>query len=158
MIRAVFARPAWIVGAAGAAVVSVGLGFLGRRVLSHLDAVEVSGRSMIPTLRPGDRLLVETWTFGRRPPQVGEVVVAPDPRAPTRELVKRVAAVDDGRITLRGDAARSTDSRRFGSVPLAAVRARAAFRYWPLARAGLIPPAIGVPPAIAVPPVIAVSD
>jgi signal peptidase I len=147
VIRAVFARPAWIVGAAGAAVVSVGLGFLGRRVLSHLDAVEVSGRSMVPTLRPGDRLLVETWTFGRRPPQVGEVVVAPDPRAPTRELVKRVAAVDDGRITLRGDAARSTDSRRFGSVPLAAVRARAAFRYWPLARAGLIPPAIAVPPA-----------
>ena len=144
------ARPAWMIGAAGAAVVSVGLGFLGRRMLSHLDAVEVSGRSMIPTLRPGDRLLVETWTYGRRSPQVGEVVVAPDPRAPTRELVKRVAAVDDGRITLRGDAARSTDSRRFGSVPLAAVRARAAFRYWPLVRAGLIPPAIASQPAIAV--------
>ena len=144
------ARPAWMIGAAGAAVVSVGLGFLGRRMLSHLDAVEVSGRSMIPTLRPGDRLLVETWTYGRRSPQVGEVVVAPDPRAPTRELVKRVAAVDDGRITLRGDAARSTDSRRFGSVPLAAVRARAAFRYWPLGRAGLIPPAIASQPAIAV--------
>jgi signal peptidase I len=149
-MRAVLARPAWIIRAAGAAVVGVALGFLGRRVLSHLDAVEVSGRSMIPTLRPGDRLLVETWTYGRRFPQVGEVVVAPDPRAPTRELVKRVAAVDDGRITLRGDAARSTDSRRFGSVPLAAVRARAAFRYWPLARAGLIRPVIAVPPAIAV--------
>ena len=147
MIRAVLARPVWIVGAAGAAAFSVGLGFLGRQVLSHLDAVEVSGRSMVPTLRPGDRLLVETWTYRRRPPQVGEVVVAPDPRAPTRELVKRVAAVDDGRVSLRGDAARSTDSRRFGSVPLAAVRARAAFRYWPLARAGLIPPAIAVPPA-----------
>lgn len=150
MIRAVLARPVWIVGAAGAAAISVGLGFVGRQVLSHLDAVEVSGRSMAPTLRPGDRLLVETWTYRRRLPQVGEVVVAPDPRAPTRELVKRVAAVDDGRITLHGDAARSTDSRRFGSVPLAAVRARAAFRYWPLARAGLIPAAIAVPPAIAV--------
>ena len=144
MIRAVLARPVWIVGAAGAAAISVGLGFLGRQVLSHLDAVEVSGRSMVPTLRPGDRLVVETWTYRRRPPQVGEVVVAPDPRAPTRELVKRVAAVDDGRITLRGDAARSTDSRRFGSVPRAAVRARAAFRYWPLARAGLIPEASAV--------------
>jgi len=144
VIRTVMARPAWILGAASAAVVSVGLGFLGRRVLNHLDAVEVSGRSMIPTLRPGDRLLVETWTYRRRPPQLGEVVVAPDPRAPTRELVKRLAAVDNGRVTLRGDAARSTDSRRFGSVPLASVRARAAFRYWPLARAGLIPPARAV--------------
>lgn len=137
-------RPAWIVGAAGAAVVSVWLGFLGRRVLSQLDSVEVSGRSMVPTLRPGDRLLVETWTYRRRPPQVGEVVVAPDPRAPKRELVKRVAAVDNGRVSLRGDAARSTDSRRFGSVPLTSVRARAAIRYWPLARAGPIPPARAV--------------
>lgn len=150
MSRTVIARQAWLVGVAGAAVVSVGLGLLGRRVLSHLDAVEVSGRSMIPTLRPGDRLLVETWTYRRRQPHVGEVVVAPDPRAPTRELVKRVAAVDDGRVSLRGDAARSTDSRRFGSVPLAVVRARAAFRYWPLARAGLIPPGIAVPPTRAV--------
>jgi len=141
VIRTVTARPVWILGAAGAAAVTVGLGFLGRRVLSHLDAVEVSGRSMVPTLRPGDRLLVETWTYRRRAPHVGEVVVAPDPRAPTRELVKRVAAVAEGRVSLRGDAARSTDSRRFGSVPVTSVRARAAFRYWPLARAGLIPAA-----------------
>jgi signal peptidase I len=122
----------WVV--AGAA-----LGYLGWQALRHLDAVEVSGRSMTPTLEPGDRLLVETWSFGRRPPRVGEVVIAPDPREPSRELVKRVAAVGDGRVALRGDSAKSTDSRRFGTVPLTDVRARAAIRYWPLAKAGLIP-------------------
>jgi nickel-type superoxide dismutase maturation protease len=122
----------WLV--AGAA-----LGYLGWQTLRHLDAVEVNGRSMIPTLEPGDRLLVETWSFGRRRPRVGEVVIAPDPREPSRELVKRVAAVGDGRVTLRGDSAKSTDSRRFGTVPIADVRARAAIRYWPLAKAGLIP-------------------
>jgi signal peptidase I len=96
---------------------------------------------MVPTLEPGDRLLVETWTYRRRPPRVGEVVVTADPRSPARELVKRVAAVEKGQVTLRGDAAKSTDSRRFGSVPLDVVRTRAALRYWPPLRAGLIPPA-----------------
>jgi signal peptidase I len=116
--------------------VTVALG----RLIRELDAVEVRGRSMVPTLEPGDRLVVETWTYRHRPPRVGEVVVTPDPRSPARELVKRVAAVKGGRVTLRGDAARSTDSRRFGAVPVREVRTRAALRYWPLRRAGLIPP------------------
>jgi len=133
-------RPAWLVAGGTAAVAAAAVGFAGWRILRHLDAVEVTGRSMAPTLEPGDRLLVETWTYRRRAPAVGEVVVAPDPREPTRELVKRVAATVDGQVTLRGDSAKSTDSRRFGSVPVAKVRARAAFRYWPPKRAGLIPP------------------
>ncbi len=119
--------------------IGAALGFLGWQALRHLDAVEVSGRSMTPTLEPGDRLLVETWSFGRRAPRVGDVVIAPDPRVPTRELVKRVAAIGDGRVALRGDSAKSTDSRRFGTVALTDVRARAAIRYWPLAKAGPIP-------------------
>lgn len=115
------------------------LGYLGWQTLRHLDAVEVRGRSMVPTLEPGDRLLVETWSLGRRSLRVGDVVVAPDPREPSRELVKRIAAIGDGRVALRGDSAKSTDSRRFGTVALADVRARVAVRYWPLARAGPIP-------------------
>jgi signal peptidase I len=129
--------------AAGVAVglgVAVGMGVAVGRLLRELDAVEVRGRSMVPTLEPGDRLVVETWTYRRRPPRVGEVVVTPDPRSPARELVKRVAAVERGRVTLRGDAARSTDSRRFGTVPVGKVQSRATLRYWPLRRAGLIPP------------------
>jgi nickel-type superoxide dismutase maturation protease len=117
-----------------AVVLGVGAG----RFLRDLDAVEVRGRSMVPTLEPGDWLLVETWTYRRRAPRVGEVVVTPDPRSPARELVKRVAAVEEGQVRLRGDAARSTDSRRFGAVPLEEVRSRAAFRYWPPTRAGFI--------------------
>lgn len=102
-----------------------------------LDAVEVRGRSMAPTLLPGDRLLVESSTYARRIPRLGELVLAPDPRQPARELVKRVAAIDAaaGMLELRGDAARaSTDSRVFGTVPIAAVRWRVLVRYWPLPR------------------------
>lgn len=133
--------------AAGAAVglgLVVGLGVAAGRLLRGLDAVEVRGRSMVPTLEPGDRLLVETWTYRRRTPRVGEVVVTQDPRSASRELVKRVAAVEQGQVTLRGDSAKSTDSRRFGSVPTAGVRTRAMVRYWPLRRAGPIPPSAAV--------------
>jgi signal peptidase I len=142
MTASVPIRPAWLVagGTAAAVAAATAVAFAGWRILRNLDAVEVSGRSMTPTLEPGDRLLVESWTYRRRSPRVGEVVVAPDPRAPDRELVKRVAAVEAGQVTLRGDSAKSTDSRRFGSVPVADVRARAALRYWPMQHAGRIPP------------------
>jgi nickel-type superoxide dismutase maturation protease len=107
--------------------------------LRRLDAVEVRGTSMVPTLEPGDRLIVRRASGA---PNVGEVVLAGDPRDGRRELVKRVAAVRDAHVTLRGDnASASTDSRSFGVLPVAGVRWRAVARYWPPARIGLIPPA-----------------
>jgi len=109
---------------------------VGRR---WLDVVEVRGRSMAPSLLPGDRLLVESHTYQDRSPRLGEVVLAADPRVPERELIKRVAAIDEATASaeLRGDhPAASTDSREFGAVPLSAIRWRAVFRYWPLGRAG----------------------
>jgi len=67
------------------------------------------------------------------------VVLARDPRQPTRELIKRVAVVRDGSIELRGDAPASADSRSFGSLPRDAVEWRVVFRYWPLSRIGQVP-------------------
>ncbi|MGH2455806.1 MAG: nickel-type superoxide dismutase maturation protease [Candidatus Limnocylindria bacterium] len=119
------------------AVAGVALGSaLARR---FLDAVEVVGDSMAPQLRPGDRLIVESATYARRSPRVGEIVLAADPRRLERELIKRVALVDPAAATvdLRGDAPEaSTDSRAFGAVPLESVRWRVAFRYWPADRVG----------------------
>ncbi|MGH2488092.1 MAG: nickel-type superoxide dismutase maturation protease [Candidatus Limnocylindria bacterium] len=117
----------------------LGVAVLGWRVLRDLDAAIVEGRSMVPTLEPGDRLVVESWTYRQRPPRPGEVVLAADPRHPDRELAKRVAAVGPESLTLLGDGAGSTDSRTFGAVPLEAVRWRAVARYWPPRRAGRIP-------------------
>ena len=105
----------------------------------RLDVVEVRGRSMAPTLLPGDRLVLVRLA---RPPRVGEVVVAPDPRDGERELIKRVSAVDGFGVTLRGDnPAFSTDARTFGAVDPASVRWRAALRYWPRLRIGPLSPA-----------------
>jgi len=103
-----------------------------------LDVVEVQGSSMAPVLLPGEWLLVERRTYTRRRPREGEIVLAADPREPSRELIKRVAAVDadSGTLDLRGDAPEaSTDSRTFGAIPVDRVRWRVIARYWPAARA-----------------------
>lgn len=103
----------------------------------RLDVVQVRGRSMAPTLLPGDRLLV-----ARLPARVGDVVLAHDPRDPRRELIKRVAAIDAAGVVLRGDnPAASTDARTFGALPPGAIAWRAVGRYWPMERIGTIPPA-----------------
>lgn len=120
-----------LVGAAAAALLS-------RRAV---DVVEVHGMSMAPTLRPGDRLIVEALSYRSRLPRSGEIVLANDPREPSRELVKRVRQVDSGAGTaeLVGDAAEtSTDSRTFGLIPVGSLRWRVAARYWPPNRAALL--------------------
>jgi len=109
----------------------------GRRV----DLVQVRGRSMEPALLPGDRLIVEGFSYRRRAPRSGEIVLAPDPRHPERELVKRVGRVDASSHSaeLLGDApAASTDSRAFGPVELGDLRWRAALRVWPPGRIGTL--------------------
>ena len=123
-------------GLIGPLFVCLALVTVGRR---WIDVVEVRGRSMAPSLQPGDRLVV---VRSHRPPRAGDVVLALDPRDVGRELVKRVARVDHaGGATLRGDnAALSTDARAFGTLPMSAIRWRVALRYWPMRRAGRIPP------------------
>jgi hypothetical protein len=117
----------------------------GRRVLARLwrswDArVAIEGPSMEPTLRAGDWLLVDPDAFARRPPALGELVLAPDPRDDERLLIKRVDAVgEDGRLRLVGDdPEHSTDSRVFGGVDPTSVAGRPWFRYWPPRRVGVL--------------------
>jgi nickel-type superoxide dismutase maturation protease len=119
-------------------VVPVAAALIGAFLVARrlVDVVEVRGPSMRPTLEPGDRLVVVRL---RRGPRVGDIVLAPDPRHPSRELVKRAAAVDAGGVVLRGDdPAWSTDGRTFGAVSADAVRWRVAWRYWPAGRFGRV--------------------
>lgn len=135
----------WVTAASLAAVAAIAS--LARR---WLDAVEVRGRSMAPALLPGDLLLVERWTYRRRVPLPGEVVLVRDPRAPERELVKRVAATDGGFVVLRGDAPdASTDSRSFGLLPVGSVHWRVGLRYWPVRRVGFVAGGTATVPAAA---------
>jgi nickel-type superoxide dismutase maturation protease len=117
--------------------------------VAPLRRVEVSGESMLPDLRPGDRLLVSP--LGRV--RTGDVVALRDPRQPGRILVKRVAAGPGGAVTVGGvvieakrgvvvlgdNLAASTDSRTFGPVPAGALLGRCLLRYHPEARRGPLP-------------------
>ncbi len=118
----------------------------------------VAGPSMAPALEPGDRVVVDLWTYRHRHPRPGEVALfrGPEPRGAT--LVKRVAALprfprdrpqrerwsvedrDEGAgIWLLGDnAADSVDSRSFGALPPSRLSGRVILRYWPPSRAGRI--------------------
>jgi len=118
----------------------------------------VLGDSMEPTLQPGDRVLVDLWTFRQRGPRPGEIVLFRGPLPGEAVLIKRVVAAPPeprrgpradlwperagpphGLIWVRGDnAARSLDSRSFGPVPVGRVQGRIVCRYWPPSRAGPI--------------------
>jgi nickel-type superoxide dismutase maturation protease len=111
------------------------------RIARRFRRFAISGRSMLPTLSPGDWVLVDERAYQHGAlPRRGHVVVAADPREPARHLVKRVAAVDlHGQVRLEGDNAdESTDSREFGAVPVSNVKGRVRWRYWPMGRAGSV--------------------
>lgn len=106
--------------------------------LAGVRRVEVAGRSMVPALEPGDRLLAVR--AARLQP--GALVVIADPREAHRDLVKRVVwAGRDGTgraaVWVEGDNPEaSTDSRTFGSLPRRAVLGQVVWRYAPPGRAG----------------------
>ena len=95
--------------------------------------VVVTGRSMVPTLEPGDRLLVR---IGRLPSDSCEIVVV---RLPGRPLsVKRAGVRDPGGWWVESDnPAEGTDAWTLGyAVPDRDVIGVAVLRYRPLRRAG----------------------
>jgi nickel-type superoxide dismutase maturation protease len=92
----------------------------------------VAERSMQPTLRPGDWLLIRR----SRRVRPGQVVVARHPARPTLLLVKRAIRREDGGWWLESDSpdAGVVDSRSFGPVPPGLIEGVLLFRYWPLRR------------------------
>ena len=94
----------------------------------------VSGPSMTPTVRSGDRLLVRRVTSGD-PVHEGAVVLARFPARPELLVVKRVRRAVPGGHWVEGDNSLVTDdSRAFGP---AVVVGRVVGRLWP--RPGRLP-------------------
>jgi Peptidase S24-like len=106
-------------------------GVFPRLAIGH---VVVRGRSMEPTLRDGDRLLVVPG--GR--PREGRVAVVRLPGG--RPLaVKRVAFPTDGGWWVeRDNPAEGVDSWQVGAIPEHDVVAIAWLRYWPVRRVGRV--------------------
>jgi nickel-type superoxide dismutase maturation protease len=94
-----------------------------------MRAVEVTGQSMVPALRPGDWLLVRPGA--RIVP--GSVVVARHPQKDVL-IVKRATRREADGWWLESDnqrAAGRQDSWDFGAVPDHLIVGRVVLRYWP---------------------------
>ena len=74
---------------------------------------------MLPTLEPGDRVLVKR--VSKNPsqlPAIGSVVVAWHPVKPNIRLIKRLGDAHESGLWLTGDNPEaSTDSRQLGLIP-----------------------------------------
>lgn len=93
---------------------------------------------MVPSLAPGDRLVVRSV---RRPQKrmIGKIVVARDPRNDKVLVIKRLVDYDEHSFELRGDnALASTDSRVIGRFPNRLLEGEVVFRYFPIASAGKV--------------------
>ena len=104
----------------------------GWRWKNRFTTYEIAGNSMLPTLSPGDFVIVDRAAYRARAPRPSEIVLAQDPRDARRTIVKRVDRRDpEGCLWLSGDnPAESTDSRAFGAIPAALIVGRVAWRYW----------------------------
>ncbi len=104
----------------------------GGRVLGRWGIAVVRGRSMLPTLADGDRLLVDH----RRTPEVGDLVVAAfvDGTLTVKRAAERRATRTGapGWWLLSDNADEGVDSRHRGVVAATDVRAVVRLRLWPL--------------------------
>ncbi|MGE0058218.1 MAG: S26 family signal peptidase [Dehalococcoidia bacterium] len=111
---------------------------------SLLQRYAVSGESMLPAFKPGDRLIAESWTYRLRAPRPGDVVVLRQFAGDGRKDLKRIVAGPGATASVLGiptplgpdewyvlgdnlDA--STDSRRLGPVQRQDILARVWFKY-----------------------------
>jgi nickel-type superoxide dismutase maturation protease len=70
---------------------------------------------MVPALSPGDLVFADSRAVQCAAPEVGDIVVARHPFKSGVRLIKRVAAIESGRVRLSGDNPdESTDSRGLG--------------------------------------------
>jgi signal peptidase I len=133
----------WPAAAAALAALAAGVVVVARR--ARLEPMLVQGESMLPTLRPGQRIAVGPPT---RPLRRGAVVVVRHPARDGLEMVKRVVGLPGDRVPLldgRLDAVlgpdeylvlgdhreASTDGRAFGPVGREQIVGVVRFAYWP---------------------------
>lgn len=79
--------------------------------LTPFSIYKIFGQSMLPTLKPGDKVVTLNWLTA---PKVGDIVAA---KINSREILKRIHLIKNDEVFLKGDNdLSSTDSRSFGWI------------------------------------------
>ena len=89
-------------------------------LLRRYRRYRVTGKSMMPLLRPLQEVLFNPSAYQQQLPLPNEIVIASHPYQSDLRIIKRILFVEtDGRCYLQGDNAdESQDSRQLGLVPL----------------------------------------
>lgn len=87
----------------------------------YFQSTTVTAKSMLPTLVPGDKLLIKKAAYWREPPQRGDIVVFPAPSGKNEYLIKRVIGLPNEHIvSIRGKVyinGRPLDEPYTGGIP-----------------------------------------
>jgi len=85
-------------------------------IFRRVYGIRVDGDSMVPSVRSGDRVLIDP----KASVKPGDVVLARHPYKSNVRILKRLSSIEpDGRFYLSGDNPDdSTDSRTFGSISI----------------------------------------
>ena len=82
-----------------------------------LARFKIEDKSMEPTLKPGDYVIVNKLVYVFRKPKENDVVVFRHPKEKKKFLIKRIYSVNGNKFFVVGDnKSYSTDSRHFGSI------------------------------------------
>ncbi len=137
MSSASWRRPLWRLAIGAVAIEGVLFVITTRRFL-------VEGRSMLPALKPGDRVAASRYGFIFRRPRPGHLAVVRAPDGSGRLDVKRLAAGPGATVGVRGrqailgpqewfvtgdNAAESSDSRTWGPVHRRDIVGKVWFKY-----------------------------
>lgn len=97
-----------------------GYGELLLLILRRRKRFKITGVSMLPSLKPGDEILLDPYIYHQQLPQIGDIVVTTHPHQKQLSIVKRIKAINsDGSYFLTGDnSIASTDSRNWGTIEL----------------------------------------
>ena len=76
-----------------------------------LQKFRVSGHSMMPTLKPGQEILVSSLPYLFVDPKVGEIIAF---KEGNKFIVKRIKKAENGKFLVQGD--NKNDSKNFGWI------------------------------------------
>lgn len=90
-----------------------------------LRVFKISGHSMMPTLKPNDKVLVSSIPYYISPPKVGDIVVF---KYGKKFLIKKIAKIEKERYLVEGE--NKDDSLKIGKIERSDIVGKVIRKIW----------------------------